>query len=103
MNKWVKIGEIGVDSGLVWLGDPCYILHRENGPPESVGKNWPEFCATLAEPKPKCAPRAKSYNYDFGHEGLGVCVSTAHSDGTYDVMAQLGTHGAILAVKIKFG
>ena len=26
-EEWEHIGEIGVDAGLCWLGDPCYILH----------------------------------------------------------------------------
>ncbi len=28
-TKWEKIGQIGVDAGLCWIGDPCYILHKE--------------------------------------------------------------------------
>ena len=24
-GDFVKVGDIGVDAGLVWIGDPCYI------------------------------------------------------------------------------
>ena len=44
MTKTVKkIGKIGVDAGLCWVGDPCYILHPET-PPKTIGKDWDEFC-----------------------------------------------------------
>lgn len=25
-DEWVEVGEVGVDAGMVWMGDPCYIL-----------------------------------------------------------------------------
>ena len=82
---WNKVGNIGVDAGLVWVGDPCYILHREDGLPNTLGNNWGEFCDTLInEPN----PLAKSFKYDIGHEGLGVCVSSGLGDGTYDVFVK---------------
>ena len=36
------VGEIGVDAGLCWIGDPCYVLHA-NPPPSTVGRTWDEF------------------------------------------------------------
>lgn len=78
----IKVGAIGVDAGLVWLGDPCYILHP-NKMPKALGKDWGEFCDTLKYN----GPTVQSYNYDMGHEGLGVVVSSGFGDGTYPVYA----------------
>jgi len=81
MVKLVKVGEIGVDAGLCWIGDPCYILHAEKLP-ASLGKDWSEFCDKLKD-------LHTQFKYDMGHDGLGVCVSTGLGDGTYDVMAEI--------------
>jgi len=43
-----KIGEIGVDAGLCWIGDPCYIFHQ-NKLPSTLGKDWPEFCNLVGQ------------------------------------------------------
>jgi hypothetical protein len=77
-----QIGKVGVDSGLVWIGDPCYLLQGDR--PESVGKDWSEFCDIL-DKKEDTETKSSSFNHDFGHEGLGVCSSTKRGDGTYPV------------------
>lgn len=93
-SEWKLVGHFGVDAGLCWIGDPCYILHKDKpayegatpeGLPESLGKDWHGFCDTLGEDY----QTMKSYPYDLGHEGLGVCVSTGFGDGTYPVYARV--------------
>ena len=78
------IGSVGVDAGLVWIGDPCYIMHKET-PPIAIGENWNEFVDTLVNADGSFL-NAKSYTFDMGHEGLGVCTSTYHGDGVYPVV-----------------
>ena len=78
--EFKALTEKDIDDGLCWIGDPCYILHQENLP-SSLGKDWHGFCDTLGEEY----PTAKSYRYEMGHEGLGVCVSTGCGDGVYPV------------------
>ena len=73
------IGSIGVDAGFVWIGDPCYILHQKKLP-KTLGKNWHKFCDLLKNENPK------SFNFERGHEGLGICTSTKHGDGLYNVI-----------------
>ncbi len=100
INKtWEMVGYIGVDAGLCWLGDPCYILHRDDLP-DSIGKDWDGFCSILSKVEPR--PRTWSFDYDMGHEGLGVCVSTGWGDGMYPVEVRKNREGRIAEVRVVF-
>jgi hypothetical protein len=93
------IGEIGVDAGLCWIGDPCYILHA-NPMPKAIGKDWDEFCDILNADGQY--PARKQFHYDLGHAGLGVVVSTGYGDGVYPVYAEFGDEGRIARVWVEF-
>lgn len=100
MKKNVKqIGEIGIDTALCWIGDPSYILHADT-PPKAIGKDWSAFCAILQQDRQY--PTAKQFNYDLGHPGLGVVVSTGYGDGVYPVYAAFGHEGRIAKVWVEF-
>ena len=92
------IGEIGVDAGLCWIGDPCYILHT-NQPPKAIGKSWDHFCDILRDDD---YPVRKQFHYDLGHPGLGVLVSTGYGDGVYPVYAEFNEEGRIAKVWVEF-
>jgi hypothetical protein len=94
-----QIGEIGVDAGLCWIGDPCYILHSEPTP-KALGKDWEEFCSNLHDDDQY--PTSKQFNYDLGHAGLGVVVSTGYGDGVYPVYAEFSDDGRIANVCVEF-
>jgi hypothetical protein len=96
LNTCKLIGEIGVDAGLCWIGDPCYILHKEQ-PPKAIGNSWDEFCDTLDN-----SSEFRQYHYDLGHPGLGMVVSTGYGDGTYPVYAEFNDEGRIAKVWIEF-
>jgi hypothetical protein len=103
-SKWETVGEIGVDAGLCWLGDPCYILHKDDGKaPKDLGTSWMDFCKRL-EQKEDAHPtkRAAQFNYDMGHAGLGVVVSTGYGDGCYPVQIKRNAEGRVAEVRIKF-
>jgi len=93
------VGEIGVDAGLCWIGDPCYILHKEQ-PPKAIGGSWDEFCDILHDDDQY--PTCKQLTYDLGHAGLGVVVSTGYGDGTYPVYAEFNDEGRIAKVWVEF-
>jgi hypothetical protein len=97
-NGIKKIGQIGVDAGLCWIGDPCYVLHTDEVP-KAIGKNWQEFCNNICSNDEY--PKAIQFNHDNGHEGLGVCVSTGHGDGTYPVFAEFDD-GILVKVWVEF-
>lgn len=100
-RKWQKVGVIGVDAGICWIGDPCYILHKdkkgEDAVPKDIGKDWHEFCARLGDNSDTA-----QFNYDLGHPGLGVVVSTGYGDGSYDVEVHKTSDGRIAAVRVVF-
>ena len=93
-----KIGEIGVDSGLCWIGDPCYVLHKKKLP-TTLGKNWNEFCDLLHADG---SFQHKAFGYQAGHDGLGVCVATGYGDGAYPVYAVINEEGRVTSVRIDF-
>ncbi len=94
---WEKVGAIGVDAGLCWFGDPCYILGDE---PKSLPfKDWDDFCEQNGQKEKK---GVALYGTDGG---LGIATSTGYGDGRYDVFVRRskGTFGnRISAVKVVF-
>jgi hypothetical protein len=94
-----QIGEIGVDAGLCWIGDPCYVLHADPKP-KAIGRDWSEFCDILHDDDQY--PACKQFEYDLGHPGLGVVVTTGYGDGTYPVYAEFSDDGRIASVCVEF-
>ena len=86
-KKLTLVGHFGVDAGMCWIGDPCYVLPDDarNNP----GANWDEFCAAMLK------TNAKEFNE-------GVCVTTGYGDGEYPVYADLGENGVVRSVYIPF-
>lgn len=93
MSSWQKVGEIGVDAGICWIGDPCYVFHKAS-PPDAIGKDWHDFCDKLT------FLSHNEYAQQFG-SGLGVCVSTGYGDGTYPVEVKI-KDGRVKEVRVKF-
>lgn len=83
------LGYIGVDAGIVWIGDPCYIDSNDTPP----FANWNEFCNKLYDGQP-------SFNAKEFSEG--VCVSTLHGDGRYPIYALQDNRGNNRLVLIDF-
>lgn len=97
-SEWRKIGEIGVDAGLCWVGDPCYILHKTKKElPTTLGKDWGGFCDKLDH-----SGGYTQFNYSAGHPGLGVVVSTGYGDGVYPVYIKYGNDGRVAGVYVDF-
>ena len=69
------LGSISVDSGTVFIGDPCY-LRDEINPDDisaAMNKGWRE--------EKNYAP----INFKLGHDGAGIVTTTFHGDGVYPV------------------
>lgn len=97
-DGWHKVGVIGVDAGLCWVGDPCYVLHKDDDKPKDIGADWHGFYNKLDD---RMVPLMQQFSYDGGHKGLGVCVSTGCGDGIYPVFAKV-KDGMVSELKVVF-
>lgn len=100
MSDYEEVGTIGVDAGLCWIGDPCYVLHQEDSP-KDLGKDWGAFCDKLGL-RGQERTGAVQFHYDLGHAGLGVCVDTGWGDGVYPVCIRRTKSGRIAEVRVVF-
>ena len=86
------IGNISVDAGTCWVGDPCYVLGDDAS---SRVKSWSGFCDKIE----------KEGYYDKGalalDNGLSVIVSTGYGDGSYPVYATF-KGGMCVGVRVDF-
>ena len=87
----VLIGHVNVDAGLVWLGDPCYVLGDEAS---SRVRNWSDLCEKLHGP-------GKTSSAPLG-DGVGIAVSSGYGDGRYPVYADLDESGTVRSVTVQF-
>lgn len=94
-GDWERVGVIGVDTGMCWLGDPCYIIHQEE-PNTDLGSTWEEFVSSTI------AADAHQFKYNLGRKGLGVTVRTGAGDGVYPVEIRRNAHGNIAEVRVVF-
>ena len=91
-----KIGSVGVDSGQVFITDPCYIKHTEQGNGQwNVEKvenengeiNWISQNDPTLDNKQNFYTKVCEANKNgFAEVELGVVTSTTHGDGEYSVM-----------------
>ncbi|WP_327292479.1 hypothetical protein [Streptomyces sp. NBC_01198] len=92
MTERVQIGSVGVDSGTVFIGDPCYTI---TGDASHHIKTWSEFCdRTPWGEKP----------YDVTEPagpGVGLSIPTFWGDGSWPVHAEI-VDGRIARVIVDF-
>lgn len=47
---FVQVGHVDVDSGSIWIGDPCYVIKDHDQPrPKDLGNRWSDVCARFFE------------------------------------------------------
>jgi len=97
------IGTVGIDAGMLYLGDPCYVIDKPLG-----RKTWDDFMrdlyatsadggeaqwwhvnATISETSPRTFP-------------AGMVVTTGYGDGEYPVEVTLDKNGRITSVTVRF-
>jgi len=107
-----KIGSIGVDSGQVFITDPCYIKHteqgngqwnvdrvkNENGEIDWISQNDP----TLDNKKNFYTKVCEANKNGFAEVELGVVMSTTHGDGEYAVQGIFDDDGQFMGIFIDF-
>ena len=98
--KREQVGVIGVDAGIVMVGDPCYHIGKDV-PPKDFCRSWSEFCQTKLSENGK-AVDAVQLNYDMGHEGLAVVVGGFGGDGCYPVFVEKDRTGKVTRLVVEF-
>lgn len=91
-NDWVHIGNVGVDSGTLMIGDPCYLNDKEDWNSELydkwiVGKLGEENKVSV-QISEMCPEQAVAFESGFG-------------DGCYEVYALVKDYGKNLGKRIK--
>ena len=46
-EEWKQVGVVGVDAGLVQIGDPCYHNNYTHSDTPSFPKDWSDYCDAL--------------------------------------------------------
>jgi hypothetical protein len=95
-EEWTEAGVIGVDAGLCWIGDPCYIAAKDCS---HAFDSWSQFCGMLSS---RGYPTVQQFDYHKGHPGLGVCLSSGYGDGEYKVYVKRNSEGRIAAACVVF-
>ena len=84
------VGSVGVDSGQIFITDPCYIKHSKELYDES---KWQEFCDARF-PNRTTKPAVEMMG--------GVCTSTNFGDGEYPVYVTLDADGIPKKIEVIF-
>jgi len=94
-TKWEQVGECGVDSGSIIIGDPCYFAYEDAK--HHPAKTWSEYCA-----KTPCGVGGHQLHFAQGHSGLAVVVDAFGGDGCYPVYIRRDDRGFVTEAKIVF-
>ncbi len=88
-RQWEHVGYVGVDSGMIWVGDPCYIMPDSSA--INPGADWNEFCNKINDAVP-------TQNWDE----IGISIHQFGGDGSYPVFIRRGKDGLVSDVRISF-
>lgn len=72
---WEVVGEIRVDGGQVYIGDPCYFNYKKEF--EQIKKTSENLIYT--------GESHSNVNYQSGHMGLGFIIDTGAGDGYFPI------------------
>lgn len=75
---------VDVDAGLIWVGDPCYVL-KDKGEkrPKDLGKDWGDICDRYHTRSGYDA--AQEERWDYEHQIKWAFMEHAHESGWYDL------------------
>lgn len=91
------VGYVYVDSGGIWVGDPCYVIGTDA---DHDNMSWSEFCDKVFGDKHPMDPVPNTCQ-PLGN-GIGLNIETMYGDGTYPVYVTLGENGRPRKVEIEF-
>jgi hypothetical protein len=101
-----QIGTVGVDAGMLYLGDPCYIkstpLGHTSDDPDGV--HWRAFLESVSDPalgylETHAAVPAQIGSHPFP---AGIAFATRDGDGEFPVIAEYDSQGKLVSVSVRF-
>lgn len=101
--KKLKIGTVGIDAGMLYIGDPCYVIDAALGK-----KPWGEFLDDTYKSQPDGSNAlwwsvdAPFPNPAAGTFPAGHVVTTGWGDGEYPVEITLNGDGRVASVTVTF-
>jgi hypothetical protein len=98
----VLIGDIAVDSGTCWIGDPCYI---KDVPAVAAGDGNAHANA-WEDPADRVdvAGMAIAKRFPIGPDrpAFGIAAATGYGDGNYPVYARVTPDGRVASITVEF-
>lgn len=95
-DEEIVIGHAFVDAGLLWVGDPCYIMGNDAS---CQVANWKEFCDLTERPD---LMRGRGGCSEPLGKGIGFAVRTGWGDGSYPVTITVSSGGPVTSVTVTF-
>ena len=83
----VKIGECGVDAGMLMVGDPCYFIGKD-ATINSRCESWDQACREVF------CKDGVDRDTPMDVYDLGVAISTTYGDGSYPVYLETDDDGS---------
>lgn len=97
-DKWEEVGEVAIDTGTLYLGEPRYFIDRK---PKDFGDGtWEDFMERQISREEET--HAAEFLLNNGNAGLGVTVRTGWGDGIYPVEVRRHPDGRIAEVRVVF-
>lgn len=95
----VQIGTVGVDAGMIYCGDPCYVIDAPLG-----RRAWDQFLKEIAGPQGYLESHAVVEGETAGGMRFpaGIVVVSGGGDGEYPVFAEFTADGRIARLVIDF-
>jgi hypothetical protein len=94
----VLAGHIGVDSGQIMIGDPCYL----DGWDDNKDEEWNTEGKEGQYSYQGVSATTIKDNYGSIGGGLAVAMSSGYGDGQYPVYVQLNEDGRVVMAVIDF-
>lgn len=107
-NEIVRVGSVGVDSGQVMVGDPCYLddfkthsqCDRDGGLHLEAGDCKPPYAYSYeGASQATCSPEMFGQLGDYHN---AVAVSSGYGDGVYPVYVEKNREGRVVALHVYF-